>query len=492
MTAPESRPRVAVVGGGISGMTVALALLDTAAKRGAPPPEVVVLEEERCPGGKIRTHHDETGFTCEHGVNGFLNKEPLTTELVRRLGLEEKLLPASPAFNNRFIYTRGKLRRVSMNPVGFVFSGLMPLSAKLRLARELFVPPRPEGDESDESVADFARRRVGDAGLDLLVDPMQTGIYAGDPERMSVKSCFPRVVEVERRYGGLLKGMVRIARERRADARAAGRDPSTAAMPTGAPTGHLTSFSGGMQVLIDRLAEELGSRLRLGAAVRGISLDRSGARPAWRVQIQGDPEALVVDAVVLACPAHASARLAAELDERLARPLGEIPYPPMAVVCLGFTRKSVRHPMDGFGFLAPRSAGLRILGALFTSSIFPERVPGGRALVRAMIGGARDTGALDLDDDTLTRLVLEEVTRVLGVEAEPVFTRVFRHPWAIPQYVVGHAERLLAVEARLRDWPGLSLAGNSYHGIGVNDCARNAWPAAELVLSGLAKAERLA
>jgi len=459
------------VGGGVSGLAAALAILDLCQEQGRPEPEVVVLESEPRPGGKIQTLESD-GFTCEWGVNGFLNKEPATLELVQRLDLQDRLQPASDAFKNRFLFTRGKLRPIPMHPLKFLFSGIMPFCGKLRLFRELWVPRRPEDADGDESVAEFARRRVGDAAYRALVDPMQTGIFAGDPEQMSVVSCFPRVVEVEREYGSLIKGMAKLAKERRAQG-----EP----LPGAGPAGHLTSFQGGMQQLITALAEALGPRLRLGQGVDHISRGEGG----FTLIGANLTEPVQARAVVLACPAHAAGPMVHGLDGALATELEQIPYSPLAVICLGFDREQVAHPMDGFGFLAPRDAGLRMLGALWTSTIFPGRAPDDRALIRVMIGGARDPEAMDLDDAELTAAVLDELGGAMGIQGDPAFMRVFRHPLGIPQYAVGHPQRLERLEQRLEHHPGLVLGGNAYRGVSVNDCAKNAWPTAERALSFL-------
>jgi len=461
-----------VVGGGISGLSAALAVLDTARAQGRPVPEVMVLESEEQPGGKIQTLSEE-GFTCEWGVNGFLNKEPATLDLVQRLGLQERLQPATALYKNRFLFTRGKLRAIPMHPLKFMFSGILSFRAMFRLLRELWVPRRPEDAEGDESVAAFARRRVGDAAFKALVDPMQTGIFAGDPERMSVLSCFPRVVEVEREYGSLIKGMAALAKVRRAQG-----EP----LPGAGPAGHLTSLQGGMERLIRGAADALGPRLRLGQGVDRIGKIEGG----YALEGAALDEPLRADAVVLACPAHASAPMVKELDPGLSDLMAEIPYSPLTVVCLGFPADQVAHPMDGFGFLAPRDAGLRLLGALWTSSIFPGRSPEDQVLIRCMIGGARDPEVMDLSDEDLLDTVRSELGRAMGLSGEPSFTRIFRHPLGIPQYTLGHEERLRTMEQRAADaLPGLLLGGNAYRGVSVNDCAKNAWPTAERVLASL-------
>ena len=474
-----SAKHVAVVGGGISGMAAALAIIDLAKQRGLTRPRVTVLESADRVGGKIRTLTAD-GFTCEWGVNGFLNKEPKTLELVHRLGLDDHLLPASDAFSNRFIYNRGRLRAVKMHPLKFLFSGLMPLGGMIRMVRELWVPPRA-ADAGDESVADFATRRIGPLAYQVLVDPMQTGIYAGDPEQMSVAASFPRVVEVEQQYGSLIRGMMKIAKERKASARDAGEEQASGDQPPGAgPAGHLTSFRGGMEVLVRGLAEELGDAVRLGADVRELRRQGSG------YQLAGEGmEPLEADAVVLACPAHAAAPITRGLAPRVSELVAQVPYSPLAVVCLGYDRAAVAHSMDGFGFLVPRTAGLRILGALWTSSIFPERCGEGRVLVRVMIGGARDPEALDLSDEELASLVHGEIGAAQGIDGEPAFVRVFRHRRAIPQYALGHLDRMAQIEDQLEDLPGLIVAGNAWRGVSVNDCAKNAWDVAARALEHL-------
>ena len=479
--------RIVIVGGGISGLATALAIKDLASQHGiVPAPTVTVLETEQRVGGKVRTIEAD-GFTCEWGVNGFLNKEPRTLDLVQRLGLEDKLLPATDAFSNRFIFTRDKLRSVQMHPLKFLFSGILPLGDVWRLVRELWIPPRhaeEEGAPADESVADFARRRVGPGALRVLVDPMQTGIYAGDPEQMSVLSSFPRVVEVEQQYGGLIRGMMQIAKERKTAAAQQGDHPQDQqkALPGAGPSGHLTSFCGGMRVLVDRLAEELGHSVRPGVSVKGI---QKGADGGYQVMADGLDRPLQADVVVLACPAHAAAGMLEDLSPPLARLQQQIPYSPLAVVCLGWPRERMPHPMNGFGFLVPRDEGMRMLGALWTSTIFPERTREGHVLLRVMMGGARDPEPLELDDAQLQDLVVQEVALAQGAQGKPDFVRIFRHEQAIPQYVLGHGDRLLQMEEHLERLPGLLITGNAYRGVSVNDCARNAWSVAQQALDYL-------
>jgi oxygen-dependent protoporphyrinogen oxidase len=231
-----------------------------------------------------------------------------------------------------------------------------------------------------------------------------------------------------------------------------------------------------MQILVDRLADELGQRIRCGVKAHGLRKTGSG------YVLDGS---LNADAVVLACPSYEAAGIVEELDRSLGSTLREIPYSPLAVVCLGFPKEQMPHPMNGFGFLVPRNAGLRILGALWTSSLFSGRAPDDQVLVRVMIGGARDPDVLEMDDPTLTALVLGEIAKTMGNPGSPSFARIFRHRCGIPQYTIGHAERLQCMDAHLVRHPGLFITGNAYLGIGVNDCARNAWPVARQVMDYL-------
>lgn len=468
-TAGGQPPRVVIVGGGISGLAIAHALVERQLAAGIAAIEVCLLEAGAEPGGKIRSERS-AGYLCEWGPNGFLNKEPATLSLCRRLGLTAQLQPAEDAFGRRYIYRRGRLVAVRANPLGFIASPLLPPAGKLRLFCEPFVPRRRAlRHEGDESVASFARRRIGSWGAEILIDAMQSGIYAGDPTRLSVKSCFPRVVEVEQQYGSLVRGMVSLKRSSKGGA-----------TPGAGPSGHLTSFNDGLQSLTNALAARLGSRVRCNTTLRAIQ--RRNQR--YQLELDGG-EPLQADAVVLACPAYAAAPLLAPLDGHLSRLIDGIEYAPLGVLCLGWRREQVKHPLDGFGFLAPRREGLRSLGALFSSSIFRGRAPFGRVLMRVMLGGARDPQVLELDDDHLVLLALSELEPVLGLNGMPEHVRVFRHTRAIPQYNVGHEARIQRIAQRLADLPHLHLGGNAYHGVSINDCVRNAEVLATQIIADL-------
>ncbi len=442
---------VAVVGAGISGLTLGYEL----AKRGE---EVVVLEADQRPGGKIRSFQ-QGRFLTEAGPNGFLANEPATLKLVEELGLQPRLRSAEETSKRRFVYSRGAARELAAGPK-ILTSGVMPLSGWLRMAGEVFTP-KP-AYPSDESLYGFMQRHVGKQATEILIDAMQSGIYAGDPARLSVGAVFPALTEIERQDRSLLLGM----RKRRKQGQ---RKSPTA--------GRLTSFEGGLQTLTDTLAERLGTRLHRGAPLRGLA--REGNR--WKLSANGS--STTVDRVVLCTPASETAQLLAPLDAGLAEELNAIEYATVSVVHLGFDDPALAERISGFGMLAPEREERRILGILYISSFFPWRTEDGKTLLTMMVGGARHPERARLPDDQLIAAVREELERMLGVTQEPSFQQIVRWDKAIPQYNVGHLARLERIDRRVADAPGLHLAGNAYRGIGMNDCIRNAVQLAERLTS---------
>ena len=454
-------PRIAIVGAGIAGLAIAREVMDE------PGVDVVVLEQATRPGGNLRSESLD-GFLVEWGPNGFLDNAPETLALVKRVGLEPALLPSDDRARRRFIFRNGELHLLPHSPISFVRSGLLSTRGKLRIAGEPFARPRPEGDETIHA---FATRRIGAEAADVLIDPMVSGIFGGDARRLSLRAAFPKMWELETRHGGLFRALW--ARRKAARASSA---------PVGSPLGRLTSFAGGIDTLTTTLAGQLGARVRLGARVTGVS--RGPASGAWRLEVSGAPP-VEADAVVLTSSPAIASRLTAPLDGGMATALAEIPSAPIVVVALGHDVLALDHPLDGFGFLVPRGEGPRILGALWDSSVYPGRAPRGQALIRVMIGGAHDPAVLDLGDDEITRIVRTDLRLVMGVSAVPRFVRVIRHPAGIPQYTVGHLDRLARIDRALERWPGLYLAGNGYRGVAINNCIAEAGPLAARVLERL-------
>ena len=444
---------LAVCGGGISG----LALAYLAGTRGVP--DVVVLEGAGRPGGKIQTEWVD-GFCCEWGPQGFLDNVPETLALVASLGLSDELVRADDGAGDRFIARDGRLRQVPLSPPAFLTSDVLSLPGRLRVLLE----PFQRRGEEEESVFAFASRRIGREAAEVLVDAMVTGVYAGDPARLSLPATFPKMRAMEREYGSLVRAML-------------ARRKSGGGGPAG-PGGTLTTLRLGMQQLTDALASALGAGVRLGAPVERIT--RGAGSFAVRL---GDGSELAAKQVAVAMPPGAAARaLAALLPEGAVAALQGIPYAKVAVVMTGYRAPHpFAHSTRGFGFLVPGRERRRILGSIFCDATFPAQAPAGATLLRTLLGGARDPGALDLPDGELLALLRRELDHFLGGDPDPDFVRVIRHDYGIPQYTLGHLARLDEIERAAAAIPGLHLLGNGFHGIAANACVIEAEKSAALV-----------
>ncbi|GBE02253.1 protoporphyrinogen oxidase [bacterium BMS3Abin08] len=437
---------VTIVGGGISGLSLAYFLLEK-----NPSLDLKILEAKDRPGGKIWSDR-AGGFLCESGVNGFLDNKPMTLGLASKLSLSP--LRSNDNAGNRFVYSNGKLKMIPGSPLSFLFSDLLSFCGKTRIFYEIVAPK----GTNDESLAVFATRRLGREAYEKLIDPMASGIYAGDPEKLSLKSCFPRIYELEKKYGSLIRALIRLQKEAKKTGKKVGPEPG----------GTLTSFYDGMETIIDALKGYLGDRLITERRITGI--EKKGE--IYSVYTDNG-ESHESGRVVLACPAYASADITAGFDKDLSGLLKEIPYPAVSVVCLGFRREDVRNNLNGFGFLVPYREHRRILGTLWDSSIFPNRAPEGSVLLRSMIGGVRASDLAMQDNERLVEIVLEELREIMGIDEDPEFYRVYRHGRAIPQYNVGHGDLLQRIQDRISGYPGLYITGNAYRGISVNDCIEN-------------------
>ena len=463
--------RIAIVGAGISGLATAYAIEQECRQAGIEA-ETLVIEKEARTGGKIWSIREE-GFLCEWGPNGFLDNKPMTLELCRRLGIDRQLLRSDDNARKRFIYADRTLHRLPENGLSFLKSKLISWPGKFRLAGEMLIPAKR--DAEDETLADFGRRRLGKEALDKLIAPMVSGIFAGDPESMSLKSCFPRIHELEQEYGGLIKAMIRLARKKRAEQKA-GKAVASAAGPGGV----LTSFSGGIQDLTEGVAAGLGGELLTGVAVNRIESKQGGFLLAL-----SDGRQIDADLVVTAAPAYAVAAMLEGVNGRSVELLRQIPYAVMNVVCFGYPRENIQRDLDGFGYLIPRSEGCSILGTLWDSSIFTNRAPEGQVLLRSMMGGATNPAAIDLSDDEVRARTMHDLKQIMGIDCEPDFVRIFRHRHAIPQYTSGHAQRRQALLESLQGTPDLILTGNAFYGVGLNDCVNAANRAAVEVVERL-------
>ncbi|MBI4682108.1 MAG: protoporphyrinogen oxidase [Nitrospirae bacterium] len=452
--------RIAVVGGGISGLSAAYLLVSR-----NPDLEVTVFEADNRPGGKIWSER-VNGFLCEKGPNGFLDNKPKTLELCKGLGIDP--VRSNENSKKRFIFSGDKLKALPESPVSFIKSDLLSWGGKLRLLLELNAPKGP----ADETVADFIIRRLGIEALEKLIDPMCSGIYAGDPYRMSITSCFPRIKELEQEYGSLIRAMMKIRKQRKAQSKNP-EGPTVSA----APGGNLTSFYNGAQTITDTLASRLGKHLKIGVSVHGISKN-NGSYLLYTSQ-----ETFKADIVVIASPAYASSEILKDFDDELSKALLDIPYPHVSVVCFGYKKEHVKHLLNGFGFLIPHIENRNILGTLWDSSIFPNRASEGHVLLRTMIGGAQSPEVETYDDNELMNTVFDELKPILGLKSDPELVRVYRWDKAIPQYFLGHSKILQTIDERLSNYPGLYLAGNAYRGIGINDCIENSYRLVDEILA---------
>ena len=423
--------------------------------------EITIFEADRRVGGKVWTEKGPEGYLCEGGVNGFLDKIPKTLELCRDMAVAP--LPADKSAQKRYVYSRGELHKLPEKPPEFLKSRLLSLRGRLRVIYEIVAGGT---DDPDETLGQFATRRLGREAYERLIDPMASGVFAGDASRLSLKSCFPRIHEIEAEYGSLIRGLIQLQKKAKREGRQNAPGPG--------PGGTLTSMLDGMSALTDSLAEKLGHRIRMATAVTDI--DRQGSR--YLLHLDGG-EVHETDVLILASPAHAQAQMLRAMDSPLAESLTEIPYPALSVCCFGYRRERVGKVLDGFGFLIPSKERRAILGTIVDSNVFPGRAPEGSILLRSMVGGARSPELAQLPDEQLTGRVRSDLQDILGISAEPDFIRIFRHERAIPQYLVGHAARLQAIEEKLRRHPGLVLTGNDFRGVSLNDCVVNAWKTAD-------------
>jgi oxygen-dependent protoporphyrinogen oxidase len=411
----------------------------------------------------------QDGFRMEWGPNGFLTNKPHGMELVKELGIEGRLARSSDLARKRFIFSGGVLHRLPETPPAFFRSKLLTLRGRLRICLEPFAPSPPAG--FDESLGDFARRRLGTEALEKLIDPMVTGIFAGDPDRMSLRACFPLIHDLERKYGGLVRGMLGVRREKRKLGVKGG-------MSAG-PGGVLMSFDEGVQALADTLAGRLAEGLHLNVSVDRV--ERHGDGHLLALTADGRREEMTADVVVVATPAYAASKMIAPLDGELAGALDAIPYSPITVAALGYEKATLGNPLDGFGFLIPRGEKRKILGALWDSSVFPNRAPEGKALIRVMVGGVRAPDLATLPEGELLDMARRELRDILGIAAEPILARSFFHDRGIPQYLVGHGRILERIDDRLARLPGLHLNSNAYRGVALNDCVLQSRLAAERI-----------
>ena len=460
--------RIAIIGGGISGLSAAYTIEEK--RRSGAPVEYVLFESSPHLGGVLVTDRVD-GCLVEAGPDSFLTEKPWAADLCRKIGLGDQLIGSNDSERKTYILAKGKLVvmpdglmfMVPTKILPTVFSPLFSWRTKMRMAAEWFHPPH-KGSE-DESVAAMVERHYGSEMVDLLADPLLSGVYGGEASQLSVRAVLARFADMEAKHGSLGRAML--------DAR---KKMGAAAKLPARPL--FTSLREGMQQMVDALAARLDANaLKTSTPVQSVIRQDDG----WTVSAGYQSDSF--DAVIVATPTHAAAAVLQAADENLSRELGEIQYSSSVTVTLGYDERVRRSLPPGFGFLVPRSAGHRMLAATFVHNKFPHRAPENRAIVRCFLGGARDEQILEASEEEILQIVRRELRQIIALNAEPLFARVYKWKSAMAQYSVGHLERLQRIESLRQKLPGLALAGNGYNGIGVPDCVRSGADAASKILA---------
>ncbi|MEW5902415.1 MAG: protoporphyrinogen oxidase, partial [Acidobacteriota bacterium] len=413
----------------------------------------------------------EEGWLIESGPNSALETTPLIGEIVGKLGLSSSFLYADENSSKRYVVRNGTLKQVPTGPLSFLKTDLWSARGKLRLLGEPFIG-RGAGEES---VAQFVARRLGKELLDYGINPFVAGVYAGDPSLLSVRHAFPKLHALEAKYGGLIKGMIRSRRERKARKEVA-KDRA-----------RLFSFLDGMQTLPARLSEELGGRIVCGAAAESVIPVKTARGPLYTVAFSagGRRDRAEARAVVLSSPAEAAALVIERIDPGTAAALRSISYPPVAEVFLGYDGGQVERGLDGFGFLVPEAERRKILGTIWSSSLFPKRAPAGKVALTTFMGGARQPGLTELGDEELVGIASGELSRLMEIKGEPVFSRVIKWKKAIPQYNLGYGKILEKISRFEDNYRGTFISSNYRGGIAVGDCFINSEAVAKRIVEYL-------
>ncbi len=457
--------RIAIIGGGISGLSAAF-YLEKARAAGAELKYTLFDSGQRL-GGSMYSDFVE-GCLVEAGPDSFLTEKPWALSLCKDLGIADQLIGSNDSQRKTYIVVNGRLvvmpdGLMFMVPTRLVPTALSPLfswETKIRMARELLHPPRPMQD--DETVAQLVERHFGAEVVDRLADPLLSGVYGGDAAKLSARAVLPRFVEMEEKYGSLSRAML-AAHKKMAD------------LTRNQPARPLfTSLKNGMQQMVDAVVARLDSAsMHLRHHIRRVYPENGG----WQVSIEmnGDER---YDAVILATPANVAGMLLDGVDRSLAGNLLDITYSSSVTVTLGYYKEQLAKLPPGFGFLVPRSEGTRLLACTFVHNKFPHRAPQGKGILRCFLGGSRDEAILGLTDEEILDTVHRELRDIVKLDARPIFARVYRWREAMAQYEPGHIARVAQIEKRVSEIPGLALAGNAYHGIGVPDCIRSGMEAA--------------
>lgn len=469
--------RIVIIGGGITGLSAAHRVSELSGE-GNHPLEVTLIEARDRLGGVIHTIKRD-GFLIDSGPDNFITAKPWALALARRLGLESELISTNEAHRRALVVRRGKLMPI---PEGFLLMAptkLMPmittplfsLPGKLRMGMEILVPARKANE--DESLASFVVRRFGREALDRVVQPLISGIYTARPERLSLRATMPRFLDLEGKYGSVIKGMRFEGKQRKTEG-------------SGARYGMFVTFRDGLQTLTNALRGRLDHvRFRLNERVIRVTQKAAGsAIPCWRVDLEHGAS-MEAEGVIITGPSRHSARLLTEVDTVLGKQLSAVQYASSAVVHLAYRREHVAHPLDAFGCVVPITERHKIIAASFSSVKYAGRAPEGYVLLRAFMGGALQPGMIERDDEGLIVAARSDLDDLLGITTLPCFAMVHRWPDSMAQYDVGHLERVAVMRKRLAEHKGLQLAGNGFEGVGVPDCVHAGERAAEELFSAL-------
>ena len=415
-----------------------------------------VIETAAVAGGVISSERRD-GYLLEFGPQSF-NATAVVLKLCRELGIEAQLLRA-PERVPRYVLVHSKLREVPLSPPAFMKSSLFSLGTKARVLKDVLGLSTPP--ENEESVAAFVRRKFSEELLEKLVGPFVSGIYAGDPEKLGLRSAFPQLYEAEKSAGSVVKGLMRGSK----------KDKTPSAKPS------LQTFLDGNQTLTDALVARLRPNIRCGVEARSVSaLGGRGTTPAFEVTVgvRGGEDVITADRLIVATPTQQAGALLRGVDTQFEALLQKIEYVPVAVVSLGYPRSAIRHSLQGFGFLVPRSSGLRILGTVWNSSLFANRAPAGHVLLTSFVGGALEPQIVDMTEAQLADIVHQELAGILGISQNPAFSNAQMWPRAIPQFNVGHTEKIIRLQELRGAYPGLHFVGNYLRGPAWGACIEEA------------------
>lgn len=476
MDAPSNPHRIAVIGGGLSGLAAAHRLLELASETGRVF-DIQLFEASARLGGSIWTDSIDAYPVVDGGADMFITDKPWGVALAERIGLGEKLISPNSANRRSLVLCDGRPVQV---PEGFTLmaptralpmlrTSLLSWAGKARMAADLLLPRGKVGPTEDESIASFVRRRFGQELLDRVVQPLVGGIYTGNPEHLSLRATLPRFLEMERDYRSVTLGAIK---------RSGAESQST----SGARYGLFVSPKGGMAVLVERLADRVKRGATVSLSTRVSLLERHCA--GWRLHLASN-ERRDFDAVVIALPAFAAATLLDQVLPDVSRSLASIPYASTAVVVSGHALADVKHPLDAFGLVIPHIERRKVLAISFSSRKLDNRAPRGCVQLRTFVGGAMQPEIFDLSDARIEGIVLDELHSLLGVDGTPDFIRIGRHPRAMPQYLVGHVDKVNAIERAIGKIPTLALAGNAYRGVGIPDCIHSGECAAAAIVAGI-------